>query len=101
MKIELSKELREVFEQLIPIYEKAVEELPESKWQDYLIEIYLYSGICCASISILKKHIYREMSKIQIGLWHEIPTNVITRTEAIDCLQWRINKMKELLNKIN
>lgn len=99
MKIELSKELREVFQKLIPIYEKAVEELPKREYIEYLIGQFLDEGLCYASHNILKISIIHETSKI-LGYndyWYNVPYKCATRIQAMDCLQWRINKMKELL----
>jgi len=104
MKQELSKELREVFEQLIPIYEKAVEEFPEKEWKDFLQDKYLNEGICYASDAILDIDISFEMcvigNKISLNsFWLKTPNDYLQRKRAIDCLQWRINKMKELLKQ--
>ncbi len=98
--MKISEKLTDVFKQLIPIYEKAVEELPKRDWLRYLIDLDLDEGICYASFHILRKNINDEIAQISqiCGYWYKIPYICEKRNEAIDCLQWRINKMKELLS---
>lgn len=105
--MKLSKELQEVFEKLIPIYEKAIKECPSEGWHRYLYSKGLYHGICSASDEILDIDIYVEMKHIAILLevapnseWHKTIIYCNSNQEAISTLQWRVNKMKELL-KLN
>ena len=100
--IKISNELRGVFEKLIPIYEKAVEELPEDEWYKYIWSNHLDNGICGCAIDSLGFSIYEEMELIGIWFgfndnWFDIPCRAKTHTEAKDLLQKRIDIMKELL----
>lgn len=96
--MKISEKLRNVFLQLIPIYQKAIEELPDA-WMYFLKNQYLEEGICWASSELLHEKIDDEMANMRLGLyWSKCPVDCDTKEEAIDCLQWRINKMKELLS---
>jgi len=88
--------LKEVFERLIPIYEDAIVNCPED-FKQYLLEKKLRLGICLASSYNLGIEIFDEMQKISNGYWHKPPLSCQTKAEAIDCLQWRVDKMKELI----
>ena len=88
--------LKEVFEKLIPIYEDAIVNCPDD-FMDYLYNKGLRLGICTASLRNLEINICDKMSEIEKGYWHKRPIECQTKAEAIDCLQWRVDKMKELI----
>lgn len=97
----ISQELREVFEKLIPVYEDAVVNCPIEHWQ-YLNNRCLDWGLCHAAYKILGIPIYNvcwyDMFSLTSGYIYKTPYDCDTREEAVECLQWRINVMKKLLN---
>lgn len=103
MKVELSEELRGVFEKLIPHYEKCIEELPldNDKRYDFLLKNEIYLGICRASTCILGINIYKEMIDIITFLdlnkeWFEYPC-IKSYGNSKKLLQLRVDAMKSLL----
>lgn len=102
----LSETIRNVFEQLIPIYEDKIQTLTDDgDWFNELYRSYLAHGICNASQMILKEDISDEMkllvTKFLTGswYWYDAPVHVYTLEESIKCLQWRVDKMKSMLNQ--
>lgn len=103
-KVELSQELREVFEKLIPIYEKAIEELPKKfkERDNYLWEQNLAFGLCNASKVFLSIDIVEEAESINTRklsmYWCGRPI-LKSYEKSKQCLQWRVDAMKSLLEK--
>ena len=103
MKVELSEELRGVFEQLIPHYEKCIQELPlDDDKRNYFLRLNkITHGICWASDSILNIDIscnIRDINKL-FGLsvyWFNTPISE-SHEEAQKALQLRVDAMKSLL----
>jgi hypothetical protein len=95
----MNENLKEVFEKLIPIYEDAIVNCPD-EFRLYLDEKGLDTGICWASKHLLGIDVSDEMRKIEIGYWHRSPIQCRTKAEAIECLQWRVDRMKELISKM-
>jgi hypothetical protein len=93
---ENEKTLKEVFEKLIPIYEKAVVEMPEIMWLNYLDVNKLAFGICWASDEILGISIFVIIPD-SIGI--KTPYYCEMYEEAKQTLIDRIDYMKNELQK--
>jgi len=91
--------LKEVFEKLIPIYEDAIVNCPD-EFKEYLSYNGLKYGLCHASEKILNICIRLSAEKIEMSFWYKVPFECQTKAEAIDCLQWRVDKMKSLISKM-
>lgn len=110
--MKISKELQKIFQQLIPIYEDAIKNLPVTNWQMFLNNNFLQFGICYKAENCLYKDLddNKEMKKITkfffktntiLNYWYKIPYHCEERDEVIECLQFRVDKMKELINNKN
>ena len=95
--------LKEVFEKAIPAYEEAIEHLKEQDeqydWISYLYESNMIYGICKYCYRKLNIDIYALMSAIKPGNWFTQAWSADSKQEAIDLLQKRVDRMKELLNQ--
>ena len=99
---ELDPILKEAFEKLIPIYEKAIEEMPKKGWLDWLECKDLCEGVCWASEYLFCVQIEDMVSDLGgrmdwWGFWGKTPSDCKTYTQAKRALQLRVNRMKKHL----
>lgn len=102
---------KKIIKQCIIAYEGIITDLPyhEHEWLEFLRNVNMHYGLCnylwCRERAGISTNIdweYRKwVKKVPItwgsGFWYKTPSACDTLKEAIECLQYRIDKMKTLL----
>lgn len=88
---------------LIQYYSQCIEEIKkEDNWKKFIVNKKVASGVCLASLAIFHIDIryqpwiifnYKENEPF----WYTRPIDCWTKKEAIECLQFRVDKMKHIL----
>ena len=97
---------KQILTSLIDYYKECIKNLPYFGVQDYLDTKAIRAGICYCALEIFDINIYGEYytnigskykAKNLSNYWYKIPQDCFFRFRIKQCLQYRVNKMEEIL----
>lgn len=102
--MKIPNEIREAFEEMIPIYEKAIEEMPKKDWLTYLERSALQFGLCYKAERLMYDYSTINMwIKVKLKLKQDYmitpPFSCDYYQQAIESLKFRLNFMRTQIIK--
>lgn len=98
---------KEILTYCIDAYEKAMQELPDDRWLEFLEQRNMHFGICWFVKQRFNKKIYSKKWIYEYRVdnenwyWCEIPLKAESKQEAFFYLQFRYGLMKNILQNEN
>lgn len=101
--------MKEILEEILAYYKEHLIQVKKLETLNqigtYLTEKKLHYGICYCSQHIFDEFIHRRIEQYKYphesyGYWYIIPMYCSTKEKVIESMEFRINRIKEILNNL-